>query len=166
MSPITKHVQKIVSFNLTLSAKKEQWKCMVLPEMESIWMLLSPLRLWTRTFLKMGIPRGLKWKEPNSYDISRFEWRNTYCSPKFNSFGSKRIGEPNTVIAPSFSSFLEWRKSKSLILIKRSLRINFFEFLCIKLKIWFILKEFFRLKIYIIWGYRIKHIFKRLIFFF
>ena len=120
MSPITKHVQ-IVSFNLTLSAKKEQWKCMVLPEMESIWMLLSPLRLWTRTFLKMGIPRGLKWKEPNSYDISRFEWRNTYCSPKFNSFGSKRIGEPNTVIAPSFSSFLEWRKSKSLILIEWSL---------------------------------------------
>ena len=44
----------------TLSSKKEQWKCIVLPDMESICMLLWPLMLWMVTFRSSGTPIGLK----------------------------------------------------------------------------------------------------------
>ena len=56
-------VLQTLTRSLTLSAKKEQWKWIVLPEMDNIWMLLCPLTLCTRTFRSTGSPRGLKWKK-------------------------------------------------------------------------------------------------------
>ena len=40
--------------------KKEQWKCIVFPEMDNIWMLLWAFKLCTLTFLRTGNPIGLK----------------------------------------------------------------------------------------------------------
>ena len=43
---------------LTLSLKNEQWKWIELPEMDNIWMEDWPLRFFTWTFLKTGMPKG------------------------------------------------------------------------------------------------------------
>ena len=51
-----------VDVYLTLSVKKEQWKWMVLPLMESICMLLWLLMLNTVTFCSPGTPKCLQKK--------------------------------------------------------------------------------------------------------
>ncbi len=54
------HQTVLLPFALTLSAKNEQWKWIVLPDMDNIWMLLLELRLCSLTFRRMGMPKGLE----------------------------------------------------------------------------------------------------------
>ena len=86
----TMYVHKIyILFLFTLSVKKEQWKCIVLPDMDNIWMLLWAFKLCTLTFLRTGNPIGLKRKWKKCIFLNQFSlsfsslylwfWEKIFC---------------------------------------------------------------------------------------